>query len=942
MNPLVELWSQKQSFWLDFISRAVLKNGDVKKMVEKDGLRGMTSNPTIFEKAIASGNDYDADLKKYALQGLSTKEIFENLAVKDIQAAADILRPVFKSSGGTDGYVSMEVDPDLANDTAATTEQAKHLFKKVARPNLMIKIPGTPAGIPAIEDSIAAGININITLLFSVENYKQVLEAYIKGLERRVKKGQPIKNISSVASFFVSRVDLIVDKQLDKIIASGENSAVAAKGLLHKAAIANAKLAYEHYEQVTKSDRFQKLQKKGAQVQRLLWASTGTKDKRMSDVVYMEELIGPDTVNTVPPATIDAFRDHGKVALTLKSGWEQAHSDITALSALGIHFEDLMDQLQREGVKSFIGSFDALMQGVAAKKEILTGRIGKTVSFELGANQGPYENLLKKVGTENWVKRVWEKDATLWKSDEAHQKIIKNSLGWLTVPSTVQRGLSQVNAIVADIKKAKFTHALLLGMGGSSLCPEVLRLTFGKKAGYPDLAILDSTEPASVLERARRSKPEKTLYIVASKSGSTTEPNAFLAFFYDQVKKRKGAKAGENFIAITDPGTQMERIAKDKNFRHIVLNPPDIGGRYSALSFFGMLPAAIMGIDVQVLLDSASDMAGACSPVVPVAKNPGAVLGAAIGSLSGSGRNKVTFVLSKEISSLATWTEQLIAESTGKEGKGILPVESEPLGSPDVYGSDRVFVSIQTKKADAATAKKLAALKKAGHPIIHITVPKKEHIAGEFFRWEFATAIAGAALGIDAFDQPNVQESKDLTKQYLDTYKSEGSLSSDAPMLTEDGLSVYSVNGLSQTSNVEELLRSLLKNVRAGDYVALLAYVERNSAHEKVLQEIRQYILNTKRVATTVGFGPRFLHSTGQLHKGGDDSGVFIQITAEDKKDVPIPGEPFGFSILKEAQALGDLSALGNKHRRAVRIHLEDAEEGLGRLRDLIKSVTTH
>ncbi|MCG3205183.1 MAG: Transaldolase [Elusimicrobia bacterium] len=938
MNPLVELGSQKQSFWLDFIRRSLLTSGALKKMVVEDGLRGMTSNPTIFEKAISSGSEYDADLKKLALKGLSTEEIFENIAVKDIQMAADILKTVYKSSGGTDGFVSLEVNPDLAYNTQATVAQAKHLFKKVGRPNLMIKVPGTPAGLPAIEELIAAGININVTLLFSVENYKQVLEAYLKGLEKRQRKGLSVKGIASVASFFVSRVDTLVDKYLDQMISLNSSHAPQAKNLLHKIAVANAKLAYAHYEQVIQSDRFRKLEQKGAQRQRLLWASTGTKDKRLSDVIYVDELIGPDTVNTMPPQTVDAFRDHGRVSLTLRSNVDQAKAHVEQLSGVGIDLEKLLTQLQEEGVRSFIGSFETLLQVVAAKKEILTGQISKQSRFDLGKYQTDFQNTLQIMEQNQWIKRVWEKDASLWKSEEAHQKIIKNSLGWLTVPFEVKRKLALLDFIATDIKKAKFTHALLLGMGGSSLCPEVLRLTFGKKTGFPDLAILDSTEPASVLGRASRSKPEKTLYIVASKSGSTTEPNAFLAYFYDQVKKKKGERAGENFIAITDPGTQMERIAREKKFRHIVLNPADIGGRYSALSFFGMLPAALMGLDVPALLSSALDMSAACSPLLTPSQNPGALLGAALGSLAKAGRNKVTFFLSKDIASLSAWIEQLIAESTGKEGKGILPVESEPFISVDAYGSDRVFVALQTK-VEATTAKRLAALKKAGHPVIQINMESKQHIAAEFFRWEFATAMAGAALGIDAFDQPNVQESKDLTREYLESFKSQGALTSDEPTLTEDGLSVYSMNGLSQITNVEELLRSLFRQVKAGDYVALLAYVERNEKHEKILQKIRERILSVKHVATTVGYGPRFLHSTGQLHKGGDDSGVFIQITAEDKKDVPIPGEPFGFSTLKEAQALGDLSALANKHRRAVRIHLEDADEGLDRLQDLIEKV---
>ena len=938
MNTLVQLWSHKQSFWFDYIRRDMMLNGQLKKMVKEDGLRGMTSNPTIFEKAIAAGAEYDGDLKKFAQQGFSTYDIFEKLAIRDIQSAADILKPVHKESNGTDGYVSLEVAPDLANNTQGTIDQAKRLFKAVGRANLMIKVPGTAAGIPAIEELTAAGININITLLFSVENYKQVLEAYVRGLERRVKKKLPINKISSVASFFVSRVDSIIDKKLDEIITKGGDNAAHAKAVLNKVAIANAKLAYLHYESVINSKRWAALAAKNAQVQRLLWASTGTKDKRMSDVVYIEELIGPETVNTMPPATIEAFRDHGRIEDKIKTGLDAAQSTIAALPALGIDLETYMQQLQRDGVKMFIASFDSLLNVVAAKRELLTGQKLKQATLQLGDSAQPVAETLSRLEKDNAIKRVWEKDPTLWKSDEAHQKIIKNALGWLTVATQVKRDWARLQSIAADVRKAKFTNVLLLGMGGSSLCPEVLSLTFDNKSGYPKFAILDSTEPASVLERAGRSKPEKTLFIVASKSGSTTEPNAFLAYFYDQVKKKKGVKAGENFIAITDPGTQMENVAKEKGFRHIVLNPPDIGGRYSALSDFGMVPAALMGIDGPTLLEGALDMAGACSPLVRASQNPGAVLGGALGTLANGGRNKLTFFLSKDISSVAAWIEQLIAESTGKEGKGILPVESEPMLEASQYAADRVFVSIQTKP-NLPLKKKLLALKKAGHPVIEIIIPGKNAIAGEFFRWEFATAIAGAVMGIDAFDQPNVQESKDLTKEFLDKYKNNGSLGAPSPLYENEKFAVYSGSSAVKGANETELLTSLVNAMRPGDYVALLAYIERNSANDVLLQKIRAHVLKAKQVATTVGYGPRFLHSTGQLHKGGSDQGVFLQITATDKKDVPIPGEPYGFAVLKEAQALGDLAALNRRGRRAVRIHLKRGISDLKSLSDLLTSV---
>ncbi len=942
MNALQELHSKGQSFWLDFISRELIKKGELKKMINEDGLRGMTSNPTIFEKAIAAGHDYDAQLKKEAAKGKNPYEIFEELAIQDIKAACDAFANVYKESKGTDGFVSLEVSPALANDTDSTLNEAKRLFKKVGKPNLMIKIPGTAAGIPAIEEALAAGVNINITLLFSVDNYKQVVEAYLKALERRVKRGLPIKSLASVASFFVSRVDSSIDKKLDEMIAKG-NNAEEAERLLHKAAIANAKLAYAHFEEAFQSDRFKKLAAKGAQVQRVLWASTGTKDKRLSDVYYIDELVGPQTVNTMPPATIDAFRDHGRTESKLLTGLWQAREDLAALNKIGIDLDGITTALQEQGVKQFEESFSALLQGVGSKRELLVGGHDKSMSFSLSSYASDVKETITKIDSEKWLEKLWKKDAALWKTDEAHQKIIKNSLGWLTVMRTVQSRMKKVNEIVADVKKAKFTHALILGMGGSSLCPEVLRITFGKKAGYPDMAILDSTEPASVLERASRSKPEKTLYVVASKSGSTTEPNAFLAYFYDQVKQKKGNKAGENFIAITDPGTMMENLAKDKNFRHIVLNPSDIGGRYSALSFFGMLPAALMGIDVEKLLERAIGMADACSAFTPVNKNPGAQLGAALGTLAKEGRNKVTFFLSKDIASFATWVEQLIAESTGKEGMGILPIESEPIQSPETYGDDRVFVWVRTKAStDAAFAKKWAALKKAGHPVIEIILKDRYDITAEFFRWEIATAIAGAVLGIDPFDQPNVQEAKDATKSLLNDYKSRGSFPHDVPWYKDEALEIYTTNGHAQAANLNEVIHYIMSQIHARDYVAILAYIERNGENNALLQAVRAEILKAKKVATTVGFGPRFLHSTGQLHKGGDNSGVFVSITADDKKDAPIPGETFQFSVLKEAQARGDWQALKNKNRRAVHIHFHSIAAGFKKFQDALKTVLSN
>ncbi|MCB4755894.1 MAG: bifunctional transaldolase/phosoglucose isomerase [Elusimicrobia bacterium] len=940
MNPLVELHSHQQSFWLDFIRRDLVTTGALKRLIEKDGLRGMTSNPTIFEKAISTSVEYDADIRRSALQKKSDYEIFLDLAIKDIQKATDLLRPVYKSSLGVDGFVSLEVNPNLAYDTKGTIEEAKRLAKRVHRPNLMIKVPGTKEGVPAIEELTAFGLNINVTLLFSLDSYKQAVEAYIRGLERRLKKGLPVRHINSVASFFVSRVDTLIDKQLDDMISKGGPKAEAAQRLLHKAAIANSKIAYAHFQDVFYSNRFAKLRDKGANVQRVLWASTSTKDKRLRDVIYVEELIGPDTVNTMPPHTVDAFRDHGVVAPTLTRGFEEARKNIADLAPLGVNFDEATQKLQEQGVKLFIDSFNQLLYVVGAKEELLLGGHEKRQTFSLGRFKRDVDTQLKKIEAENWIGRLWSKDATLWKKEEEHQKIIKNSLGWLTVYETIKKNVKLLKDVTQDVKRGRFTHILLLGMGGSSLFPEVLRLTFGRKNGYPDLAILDSTEPASVLERLNRSNPEKTLYIVASKSGSTIEPNAFLSFFYDQVRQQKGSKAGDNFIAITDPGTVMEKIAKEKGFRHIVLNPADIGGRYSALSYFGMLPAALMGINIDEMLEGASRMGRVCSQAIPVEKNPGALLGTVLGVLAKAGRDKVTFFLSREIQSYGTWLEQLIAESSGKEGLGILPVESEEIQEPSMYGRDRVFVHIRLESdKDTTHTNGLKDLERAGHPVIRIVWGKKTDIGAECLRWEVATATACAVLGVDAFDQPNVQEAKDLTKRYLDEYKSNGKLLFEAPVIRDGDFSITIPVGNIQISSIGDIFSSLLRQAKNGDYVALLAYITRNAFNDSLLEQIRHAILNKTKVATTIGYGPRFLHSTGQLHKGGRNNGVFIQVVANDPKDVTVPGESYSFSILKQAQALGDFTALKNKGRRIVRVQIFDAVKDLPALKSILTPI---
>lgn len=552
---------------------------------------------------------------------------------------------------------------------------------------------------------------------------------------------------------------------------------------------------------------------------------------------------------------------------------------------------------------------------------------------------------LKRADAEQWTRQIWRRDAALWKTEEEHQKIIKNALGWVSVVEQVSGAADDLASFSASIGNAGFKHAMVLGMGGSSLCPEVFRRTFGKQVGYPELLVLDSTDPATVAAFEAKIDLAKTLFIVASKSGSTVEPLMFYKYFFNrvrEVKSKGGEQAGENFIAITDPGTKMEQMAKDDKFRRIFLNPSDIGGRYSALSFFGMVPAAVQGFDFRTLLDRAKTAMHACAPVVPAADNPAAKLGAIIGTLANEGRNKLTLSIAPEIASLGLWIEQLVAESTGKEGKGILPVAGEKLGAPDVYGNDRLFVHISVGKIDPDTDSKLLALEAAGHPVVRRRLNDTLDLGAEFYLWEIATAIAGKITDINPFDQPNVQESKDNTVAQLEAFKKNGKLTEQSLATEGRGLHVLcadeTIQQLGAGASVESFIGAHLKRAGAGDYVALCDYIQDDDENEALIQGIRAHIRDALHVATTTGYGPRFLHSTGQLHKGGDNHGVFIQITADDVKDVPLPGEPFGFSILKQAQALGDFASLASRHRRAIRVHLgADIAAGLKTLLDIVQ-----
>ena len=955
-NPLIQLHTLGQSIWLDYIRRDLMKSGELQRLIDEDGLCGMTSNPAIFEKSIAGGQYQDFLDSLAGRSDLDAKARYELLAIRDIQDAADVLGPVYKKTKKHDGYVSLEVSPYLAHDTEGTLEEARRLWKSVRRENVMIKVPGTAEGIPAFRQLISEGINVNVTLLFAQPVYEEVAAAFIDGVEKFAASGGDISKVASVASFFISRIDVLVDSLLDEQVKREKDASRKTKlqSILGKVAIANGKLTYEAYQRIFSSPRWKALAAKGGQTQRVLWASTSTKNPAYRDVVYVEELIGPDTVNTVPPATLEAFRDHGKPRLNLTESLDAARKTMSDLASVGIVMKDVTDKLTADGVKLFADAFDKLLEAV--EKNTKPAGASK-ISAPTASLPADIEGAVKK-NVSDWraigkVTRLWNGDASLWTGEDEAKW-----LGWLNITDEQLAHSAELKAFANEVKSEGFSDILLLGMGGSSLCPEVLSLTYPQTPGFPRLHILDSTDPAQIRSVEKKINLAKTLFIVSSKSGSTLEPNIYKQYFFERVQQAVGAdKAGSRFIAITDPGSKMQQVAERDHFRHIFYGLPSIGGRYSALSNFGMIPAAAMGMDTDKFLRRTKEMVEACKPVTPIEKNPGVMLGLILGSAAKLGRDKITLITSPGIADLGAWLEQLIAESTGKLGKGIIPVDRETPGAPDVYGKDRIFAYLRLGGAsDAAQDAAVAALEKAGQPVIRINLADTYNLGQEFFRWEIATAVAGSILGINAFNQPDVEASKIVTKQLTSEYETKGSLRAEKPIVEETGIKLFTdeknaadlakaavgkaSNGNSSDDALNNYLRAHLVRLGSNDYFALLAYIEMNAEHESLLQTLRMLVRNRKRVATCLGFGPRFLHSTGQAYKGGPNSGVFLQITCDDSHDLPVPGQKYTFGIVKAAQARGDFQVLADRKRRALRVHLgSDVKAGLTKLTDLIKQI---
>jgi len=909
-----------QSLWYDNIQRSMLQNGEIAGMIARGEIQGMTSNPSIFQNAIVKSTDYDIQVQTLAWAGVSADAIFWEIAIDDVQKAADLFLDVYRSTGKRDGYVSLEVNPNFAHDTQATINAALDLSKKVNRQNLMIKVPATKAGIPAIRELTKLGINVNVTLIFSIERYIEVAEAYISGLEERVASGNPIDHVHSVASFFVSRVDSKIDPLLDQAATPSKKSGILAS-MKGKAAIYNSRLAYEEFTKRFSQKRFNELLKHGANFQRPLWASTSTKNPAYPDVMYVEELVGKNTVNTIPPATLIAFLDHGKVKETISNDLPKICPFFEKLAELGIKIDEVTDTLEKEGVRAFIDAYNSLISAIEARR---TNELSRLCS--LAPKVKTRMDLLR---SEKFVARLWNHDPTLWTDQPDGQKEIVQRMDWLLAPWEYENIKRQTQGLLQQLTHEGITRALILGMGGSSLAPEVFSKILGAQQENTSglrVTILDSTHPDEVNLTAKNNPVEHTVFLVSSKSGTTGEINAFFNYFYEVARKALGEKAGSHFIAITDPGTRLEQVAKEKHFRKVITANPRVGGRNSALTAFGLVPAILAGIDVDKLLAATHYYGDWFRSADFTDNNPGVVLGSILGEAALAEKNKITIIADDEWNNLAAWMEQLIAESSGKDGKGILPVAAEPILSPSKYRNDRIFIYL---RKTGALDKLIPPLVENNHPVVQLNVNSVYDLGYQFYLWEIATATACSIIRVNSFDQPDVQDAKTRTLAGIDAYKKTGQFISDPPKFQTESFNIYTSQNIEigDKESLREIVKQFLaKNLIRGGYVAVNAFIPRSETNIEHLTSLRKFILENFETSTTLGFGPRYLHSTGQLHKGGPDNGVFIIITNTPNTDLQIPGEGITFGKFCMAQALGDGAALTAHGRSILRIHFAGSE----------------
>lgn len=945
-NPPVDVQRFGQSIWYDNIHRSLLRNGELQELIDHCGVLGVTSNPTIFQKAISSSDAYNDAIA--SMLDLDAEAIYEQLALDDVRAALDMLRPVYDRTGGRDGYVSLEVSPLIAHDSATTVAEAKRLFAVLGRPNAMIKIPATVAGIPAIEEAIAAGINVNVTLIFGLENYYEVAEAYIRGLERRRAAGEDVTGIASVASFFLSRIDTMVDKMLDNNIRAAQGRDIARVALNNKlkgkTAIASAKAAYAYFRSVFYGERFAALKADGAMLQQLLWASTGTKNPAYPDTLYVDNLIGRDTVNTLPPKTLTAFKDHGAAAPTLEENIGDAKITLDMLAEVGIDLAQITARLQQDGVEAFVESFSALIEQIEARRNVLQTGVIREQENVISGHHADVESAIHDLESEHTNARLWNRDGTLWRDHPVVSSKIAGALGWLDPLALIDFArLQQLSAAVKDHFKA----VVWMGMGGSAQPAVVYSQAFGVQPDFPVFYLLNTTDPDEIAHVEAAVDLKHTLFVAASKSGVTFETLALFRYFYE-----KTGQDGSQFVAVTTANSPLDQIAQASNFREVFHESPDSLGSYSALGYVGWVPAALLGIDFERLRTSVERMLKASSAQIIAASHPGISLGAVLGAVSAAGQDKLTVFTSPSIAAFTPWVEHLIAESTGKEGRSILPVTGGTVGKPHDYSTDRLFIYIRVEDDDNTDLDgEIMAMQGAGHPVITLRLRDEYALPGEFFRWMYAAVIAAKLFQVNPFDSPNINEGRQIFERLLEDLRRQGTLPAQTPLVTDSQISLFASPQFSSVlrdlavdqgfdaKSAVGLLAAQLNATTAGDFFAILTYLPPTDLLRAAQEDARRRLRHSTRRAIALSYGPEYLHNTGQLYKGSGKNGVFIVITADNASHLSVPGEPFSFSDAHLALALSDVEALQSQGYRVLRLHGTTPEAAIKLLSDAVNVV---
>jgi transaldolase/glucose-6-phosphate isomerase len=928
-----------QQLWLRGFRRCYSEAAPVADLIRDGVVTGLCVDLDHLEPALLEGAEYAAARRRVAEKEADAATVGAEALLEDAAHAAALLAR--HSASDETQWLAVDLPPAATMSSDDVVDWARRLREAAGHGQVLVRLPGTPKGLEVLENLAAAGYGAYVQNLFSVDQVEATLAAHQRGLRLARTAGVDLAGAALVAAVQLVRLDVAVDELLRDAIARGSVERDALETLFGKASVASARVAHAALEKAIRDREWSDLTAAGAPVPRLAWESARNLSPARRDVELMEELVGPNTVSVVTWDGLTALLDHGHPSPRLGRHHEEAREVLTDLGAAGIEIDALAKELQtaataadREGRARLA---PALTDAAALPDRMLIAAGGLGAQLESAIDQAAEQQL---------ADRIWARDAELWATDPDDQRHVRNRLGWLSLPETMLEQALPLAAIAKGRAGGTDQRVALLGMGGSSLGAEAIRTAFAIR----DFDVVDTTVPRGVAVVASRVEPERALFLVSSKSGTTVETLALERFFAGQLQSLEDPAS--RFVAVTDPGTPLHELARERGFLRVWLAPPDVGGRYSVLSVFGMLPAALMSVDIVKLLDRSRRMAVDAGPHVPAAQNPAILLGLLMSTAAAAGRNKLTFFTSPRLAGFADWAEQLIAESSGKDGRGIVPVSQEPHGLADAYGDDRIFVQLvmEGEAREPATETLLDELQAAGHPIVRIRLDDAADIGREFFRWEFATAVACAGMGVNAFDEPNVRDAKQRANAALASVSGGDGLPEPAAIVQEESLKIIVPPGdvdaarmVASGGGAEDWIGAHLRRARPGDYFAILAFLAPETPTWHALQGLRALVRDRLGVATTAGWGPRFLHSTGQLHKGGDDSGLFLQITADDSSDLEIPGENYSFAALARAQAVGDFEALSSRGRRLLRVHLTGPpEQGLARLLELARlSLTT-